>query len=346
MVGTALLFANELETAQAMGREWNRAAGRAGSLRAFSLASLLLTRTRHWLGDLAEAEVDARAFLEGMPEAVGAGPAFLADILADQGRIDEAEEALALGDRAHADVGWSFFYPMLLQSRGTLSARLGRLEDARASLLESGRLAEEWGVTTPGPFSWRVHLAEVYTALGEHDEARMVADAEVERARAFGAPRPLGMALRVAGMVGPDGLELVREAVAVLARSAARLEHARALVELGAAQRRSGHASDAREPLREGLTIARACGALPLAERAHEELTATGARPRKIVRAGTEALTSSERRVARMAADGMPNKEIAQALFVTVRTVEAHLHHAYQKLDISSRHELAEALGQ
>ena len=57
-------------------------------------------------------------------------------------------------------------------------------------------------------------------------------------------------------------------------------------------------------------------------------------------------MTSSERRVARMAADGMPNKEIAQALFVTVRTVEAHLHHAYLKLDISSRRELAEALGQ
>jgi DNA-binding NarL/FixJ family response regulator len=81
-----------------------------------------------------------------------------------------------------------------------------------------------------------------------------------------------------------------------------------------------------------------------LAERAHEELTATGARPRKIVRAGPEALTASERRVTRMATEGMTNKEIAQALFVTVRTVEAHLHHAYQKLEISSRGELAGAL--
>jgi DNA-binding CsgD family transcriptional regulator len=281
-----------------------------------------------------------------MPEAVGAGPAFLADILVDQGQIDEADEALARGHDAEERVGWSFFYPMLLESRGTLLARQGRLADARASLLEAGRLAEEWEVRTPGPFSWRIALAEVHTALGDDDEALMVADAEVERARAFGSLRPLGMALRVAGTARTDGIELLREAAAVLGRSAARLEYARALVELGATLRRAGHNAEARLPLREGLAGARGCGALPLAERAHEELTATGARPRKIIRSGVEALTSSERRVARMAADGMPNKEIAQALFVTVRTVEAHLHHAYLKLDISSRRELAEALGQ
>lgn len=143
---------------------------------------------------------------------------------------------------------------------------------------------------------------------------------------------------------GANGVAALREAESVLARSEARLEHARALVALGAALRRSKRAVDAREPLRRGLAVARACGSLPLAEQAHEELTATGARPRKIVRAGAEALTASERRVAGMAADGMTNKEIAQALFVTVRTVEAHLHHAYQKLNISSRNELAAAL--
>jgi DNA-binding CsgD family transcriptional regulator len=344
MVGTALLFANELETGQAVGMEWKRAARRTGSLRAFSLASLMLTRTLHWRGELAEAEGEARAFLGGMPEAVGSGPAFLADILVEQGQVDEAERALGRGHEAEERVGWSFFYPMLLESRGTLLARRGRLEDARASLLEAGRVAEEWEVRTPGPFSWRVRLAEVHAALGDRDEACIVAGAELERARAFGALRPLGMALQAAGTASADGIELLREAAVVLGRSAARLEYARALVELGAALRRAGRNADARLPLREGLAGARACGALPLAERAHEELTATGARPRKIVRSGVEALTSSERRVARMAADGMPNKDIAQALFVTVRTVEAHLHHAYQKLGISSRRELAEAL--
>ena len=80
--------------------------------------------------------------------------------------------------------------------------------------------------------------------------------------------------------------------------------------------------------------------------RAIEELRATGARPRKILYSGVDALTPSERRVATMAADGMTNREIAQALFVTPKTVEVHLSHSYSKLEISSRKELPRALGE
>jgi DNA-binding CsgD family transcriptional regulator len=72
---------------------------------------------------------------------------------------------------------------------------------------------------------------------------------------------------------------------------------------------------------------------------------ATGARPRRAARSGADALTPSERRVARLAADGLSNRDIAQALFVTVRTVEGHLTQAYVKLDIGRREELAPALG-
>jgi DNA-binding CsgD family transcriptional regulator len=346
MVGFSLLSANALAYARAVAADWLQEASRRGSLRAFSVACSQYTRVLHWAGDLAEAEGYARTFREGMPEAVGLGPAFLADILADQGRLDEAEQALALAQRAHLQVEWSFFYPMLLLSRGTLHARRGRLEEARRSLFESGQVASDWGIATPGPLQWRPLAAEVLTALGERDEAGRLIEEELESCRRFAAPRPMGVALRAAAKVrgGPEGIATLVEAVAVLAPSEARLEHAGALVDLGSALRRSGRAAEAREPLRDGLGLARRCGALPLAERAHDELTATGARPRKIVRAGAEALTASERRVARMAADGMANKEIAQALFVTVRTVEAHLHHAYQKLDISSRRGLADAL--
>jgi DNA-binding CsgD family transcriptional regulator len=92
------------------------------------------------------------------------------------------------------------------------------------------------------------------------------------------------------------------------------------------------------------MELAHVCGALPLVERAREELVAAGARPRRIMRTGVDALTASERRVALMAAAGMTNREIAQALFVTLRTVEVHLTHAYQKLDIASREHLARAL--
>jgi len=121
--------------------------------------------------------------------------------------------------------------------------------------------------------------------------------------------------------------------------------HARTVVELGAATRRAGRRAEARDLLRPGMELAHACGARALVARAREELLATGARPRRIVRTGADALTASERRVARMAAEGMTNREIAQALFVTMRTVEVHLTHAYQKLGVSSREKLPVALG-
>jgi DNA-binding NarL/FixJ family response regulator len=138
----------------------------------------------------------------------------------------------------------------------------------------------------------------------------------------------------------------LREAVEVLTQSPARLEHAKALIDLGAALRRANKRSDAREILRQGVELAHRAGAPPLAERGNEELAATGARPRKLLQAGPESLTASERRVARLAAGEMSNKEIAQALFVTVKTVEVHLSSAYRKLDVASRRQLAIALGE
>jgi DNA-binding CsgD family transcriptional regulator len=151
------------------------------------------------------------------------------------------------------------------------------------------------------------------------------------------------VALRAAGLVtgGDEGVTLLEEAAAVLARSRAALEHGRALVDLGTALRHRGRRSDARRPLREGLDAAVRCEAEVLAARARDELLATGAQIRRERLSGPDALTPSERRVARLAAEGRSNPEIAQALFLTRRTVETHLTHVYQKLGISSR----EALG-
>jgi DNA-binding CsgD family transcriptional regulator len=165
-------------------------------------------------------------------------------------------------------------------------------------------------------------------------------------ARAFGAPRALGCALRGAGLVvgGDAGIAYLREAAASLAESDAPLEHARALTDLGSALRRLGQRSEARAPLRRGLELAHRCQAAALATRARTELLATGARPRRPALSGVDALTASERRVAQMAATGLTNRQIAQALFVTARTVEGHLTHVFQKLDLSARTELAAAL--
>jgi DNA-binding NarL/FixJ family response regulator len=150
----------------------------------------------------------------------------------------------------------------------------------------------------------------------------------------------------VLGLVegGTAGVRLLREAVEVLAGSQARLEHARALVDLGAALRRANQRTEARQRLQEGVDLARRIGAFGLARRANDEITATGARPRKVLQTGLDALTASERRVAQLAADGMSNKEIAQTLFVTIKTVEVHLSHAYRKLQISSRTQLDKGL--
>jgi DNA-binding CsgD family transcriptional regulator len=145
---------------------------------------------------------------------------------------------------------------------------------------------------------------------------------------------------------GKEGLALLEEAVEVLADSPAKLEHAKARTELGAALRRANRRSQARDHLRRAVELATICGALPLASRAESELLATGARPRRIALSGVDSLTPSERRVAELAAQGPTNREIAQALFVTPKTVEVHLSRVYRKLGISSRSQLAGALGE
>ena len=103
-------------------------------------------------------------------------------------------------------------------------------------------------------------------------------------------------------------------------------------------------AAEAKELLACALDLAAGCGAARAA-RTREELVAAGARPRRERLSGGEALTASERRVAQMAATGMTNREIAQALFVTMKAVALHLTRAYEKLDIAGRAQLSHALG-
>jgi DNA-binding NarL/FixJ family response regulator len=108
--------------------------------------------------------------------------------------------------------------------------------------------------------------------------------------------------------------------------------------------RRAGRRRDAREPLRRALDLATRCGALAISRRAREELIAAGAKPRRERISGADALTASELRVAQLAAQGLTNRQIAQALFITMRTVSAHLGQVYSKLDIGDRAQIASAL--
>ena len=162
----------------------------------------------------------------------------------------------------------------------------------------------------------------------------------------FGTPRAVGVSLRAAGLArgGQDGLALLSESVSALRDSPALLERAHSLTEFGAALRRGGERAAARGPLGEALELAARCGATPLAIRAREELSAAGARPRRVWRTGIEALTPAELRVARLALRGRTNREIAHELYVTLKTVEGHLARVYSKLGIGGRQELVGVL--
>ena len=121
------------------------------------------------------------------------------------------------------------------------------------------------------------------------------------------------------------------------------MERARALADLGALLRRRNRRTEARDLLREALDVAHQAGAKPLAQQAEIELRATGARPRRVVLTGST-LTASERRVAELASEGLTNREIAQTLFITTRTVEGHLTSVFRKLMLDSRDGLPAAL--
>jgi len=207
---------------------------------------------------------------------------------------------------------------------------------------------ELWGaeMRDVGYLHARAGAARALLRLGDRSRARQLAAAELADVRVFGAPRALGIALRVAGLAqgGRQGLDLLGESVAALRGSPALLERAHSLVELGAALRRAGRRADAREPLAEALDLAARCAARPLAARAREELRAAGARPRREWRTGVEALTPSELRIVRLAAEGRTNREIAQELYVTLKTVEGHLSRAYVKLGIEGRPDLPRVL--
>jgi DNA-binding CsgD family transcriptional regulator len=314
-----------------------------------SVCSVNLWRGWTWLqrGELGEAETALREASEQLQEGFGDngpslsyGAGFLARTLIERGDHIGARAALAnrgtpnptsdgdgLVRRAELEL-------MLVEGRW--DEAVGAADAYRARLR---------GIDNPAWAPWRSLKALALEGLSRHGEALALLDEEMERARRWGAPGALARTLRLAGTLrGGEGHELLREAVAVAERSPARLEHAKALIALGSALRRTGRRSEAREPLGRGFELANRCGAMPLAEAAKTELHAAGGRPRRDAQSGPEALTPSERRIAELAADGHTNRDIAQTLYVTPRTVEGHLTNIYRKLGISTRSALSAVL--
>ena len=239
-------------------------------------------------------------------------------------------------------------YTAILSARGRLHLAEGNLHASVTDLQECGRRCALLGNRSPLFLPWRGDAARALRGLGQRDAAREMAERHLDDARRWGTPGAIGAAQRVMGLVvEPSGsIDWLRAAVSSLESSPARLDLAKALVDLGSALRRAGYRTEARGPLSRGLDLADQCGARPLSERARFELAAIGVRPRRARLTGVEALTASEHRVAQMAAEGMSNVEIAQTLFVTRKTVEKHLGNAYGKLGVTSRRSLAPFFGE
>jgi DNA-binding CsgD family transcriptional regulator len=323
---------------------------RAGWPIVFALISARRSQLHHLRGAIPDAIADAHA-------AIDAGSSFgpsrvapalygpLARAQLDAGDVHEAERALtsgAVGDQIPALL--AFF--TLIDGRGRLRLAQGDLQAGIDDLLAGYRLLARFGMTNPAGTHCRSTAAVALAALGRRDEAHRLVVEELAAARKFGAPATVGTSLRAAGVIerGSTGIDYLREAVAELERSPARLQHARALADLGAALRRNGKRREAQHALRQSLDLADRCGGKPVADQARAELVITGARPRRARISGVQSLTASERRVAQLAADGLTNRHIAQALFVSHPTVVTHLSHCYQKLDISSREQLRDVL--
>jgi DNA-binding CsgD family transcriptional regulator len=308
---------------------------------------------RAWLafrrGDLTAAEADARALLDthgppSPPLLRNRATGVLIDVLVERGDLDEAERTL---DPLAGDIaGTSLTATILRHTRGRLRFAQRRFGEAFDDFRAAGEIAIGGLAPSPCYLAWRSDAALAALALGQPDTARSLSDEELELARAFGAPRTLGVALRGAGLVagGQHGEALLREAIEVLAGPDTQLEQARALADLGAFLRRDNRRVLARDLLRRAVDAAHHLGAGALARQAETELRATGAKPRRVLLTGLEALTASERRIAELAAEGLTNREIAQTLFITARTVEGHLTNVFNKLDVETRTGLPAAL--
>ena len=330
---------------------WIEAGRHEGFIVGLPMAHATAAAIRQVAGDLPGAEADARIGLrlaEGTPPGHATriwSTAELLGTLVLQGKLDEADLLAPLGEAAV----FSSFHARLYRARAQLHLLRGRLGAALADIEAVGRWCDARGITGPhGEVPWRGIAGAVLRRQGDEDEARQLATDDLDVARRFGAPGALGAALHAQGLVttGDEGTELLRAATEVLAGSDSRLALAAALLDHGAALRRGKHATDAREPLRQALDLAHRCGAHGLAEQALVELQASGARPRRSELSGVAALTASERRIADLAAGGCSNREIAQQLFLTRKTVESHLHSVYMKLDIEGRAGLPQLLSQ
>jgi DNA-binding CsgD family transcriptional regulator len=334
-----------------------RAAGKAMAMARESGDTAALIRALYisafvaWAdGDLLCAEPDMRqamdlARMAGIVPLVMMFAPALMEILIERDELAAAEALLASTGMTAGPVPMNVLFNMLLMTRGHLRLEQGEFEQAAEDFslysqrMEEMRMAS--GIVVSAPYR-----ARAMVAVGEGERARELMARMLRIAEAWGEPTTISHVLRGVAIAGArdEAVETFELAVTTMEGSQRRLQRAHALVDLGEALRRDGRRAEARPRLREGYELARRLGAVRVAKRAHAELEASGEKVRRYAPIGVESLTPSERRVADLAVSGMTNRQIAQTLFVTVKTVESHLSAAYDKLDVGSRRELPAVL--
>lgn len=349
LVTHALRFAEDARGAERALQAGDRAVREQGLLAATLFVEQAWGYWHRDFGSVALGAARARSGLEairaqGMVTTVPALSAILAENLVELDRLDEAAAEIDVDLGAAAG---TFIEPFALTIRGRVRFLLRRFDEAESDLRRVVAFADARGWAAPNAVYGRLRLAEVLAATGQPEEALELMDRDIAAARAADRPGCLGMALRrrALAQLGDEAIDTLRAAVAALEPTDLRREHGWALHDLGARLRIRGDRVEAREPLRRALELAARTESALLARLAHEELEASGARPRRERLEGVGALTPAERRVAQLAAEGLTNRQIAETLWVTLKTVEVHLGRSYSKLGISSRRDLAGALG-
>jgi DNA-binding NarL/FixJ family response regulator len=345
--GFALIWSDELsaglelaDAALAYSRTTGSPTGAAQWSTARASALLRLGRVRE---AVAEATASVEFNIDQAPSTLAWPLVPLIDGLILLGDLDGAERAAALQPLRPSGY---LSVAMLTETLGRLALAEEEPDKAARLLAEAGERLTGMGYAGPPLSAWRGCQALALAQLGDPDAGADLAREEIALAETADAARVRGVAQLALALCSPEHArsESIVRAVDTLRSSPARIELCLALIELGIELRRRGEAVDAREPLSEAVEIANACGAAALEERARAELVASGARPRRRALSGVEALTPSELRVAILVAEGRTNREVAEALFLSEKTVEGHLRGVFRKLGIGSRTEVADHL--
>jgi DNA-binding CsgD family transcriptional regulator len=258
--------------------------------------------------------------------------AYLAAVAGDEQRCREltdtafAEPAGEVESAARAWARWAL---------GMLDLGKGRLEAAAVHLQTVGR---ESGFPTGTALRCIPDLVEAAVRLGQPERVAQPLNAFLAWASRDGSPSADALAHRCRALL-TGGEDADRHYLAALERPEASFEHARTELLYGAWLRRARRKTESRAHLIAALDHLERAGATPWAQQARDELAATGA-PSQASPAGPAPLTPQERKVTRLAAQGLPNRDIAAQLFLSPRTVAYHLYKAYPKLGITSRTEL------